>query len=66
MSSYSQVYPQEVRQLRVDLDVSLPVGWDRDISTIFKSSNIPIATREASGLIMNAITKKCLVFWEII
>jgi len=58
LSMYSQVYPQEARQLREDLDGNLPVGWDHDLSAIFESSNRPIATREASGLIMNAIAKK--------
>ena len=58
LSAYSQVYPQETRQLREDLDGNLPVGWDRDLSAVFESSNRPIATREASGLIMNAIAKK--------
>ena len=58
LSAYSQVYPQEARQLREDLDGNLPIGWDHDLSAIFESSNRPIATREASGLIMNAIAKK--------
>jgi transketolase len=58
MSAYRQVYPQEARQLQEDLDGNLPVGWDNDLPAILESSNSPIATREASGLIMNAIAKK--------
>ena len=58
LAAYSQVYPQEARQLREDLEGNLPVGWDDDLPAIFESSNSPIATREASGLIMNTIAKK--------
>ena len=58
ITSYRQVYPQEARQLAEDLAGNLPVGWENDLSSLFKSSNKPMATREASGLIMNEIAKK--------
>ena len=58
MTSYRQVYPQEAHQLVEDLSGNLPLGWDHDLSTMFSSSNKPIATREASGLIMNEIAKR--------
>ena len=58
MAAYRKVYPQEVRQLAEDLGGNLPSGWEHDLSAMFNSSNKPIATREASGLIMNAIAKK--------
>jgi transketolase len=58
MEAYLKVYPQEARQLREDLVGTLPVGWDHELSVMFKSSNKPMATREASGFIMNEIAKK--------
>ena len=58
ITTYRQVYPQEARQLAEDLGGNLPVGWDYDLPRMFTSSNKPMATREASGLIMNEIAKK--------
>ena len=58
MAAYRQIYPQEARQLAVDLAGNLPMGWEHDLSALFKSSSKPMATREASGLIMNEIAKK--------
>ena len=58
MAAYRQVYPQEARQLAEDLSGNLPAGWDHDLSMMFKSPSKPMATREASGLIMNEIAKK--------
>jgi len=34
LAAYSQVYPQEARQLREDLEGNLPVGWDDDLPAI--------------------------------
>ena len=58
MATYRQVYPQEARQLAEDLEGNLPIGWDDKLSSMFNSSSKPIATREASGLVMNEIVKK--------
>jgi transketolase len=56
MASYRQAYPREARQLEEDLRGDLPEGWDRGLSEMFKPDK-PIATREASGLVMNTIAK---------
>ncbi|MFQ6029746.1 MAG: transketolase C-terminal domain-containing protein, partial [Dehalococcoidia bacterium] len=36
----------------------LPSGWDQDLSQIFAEADRPIATREASGRVMNAIVER--------
>ena len=58
LATYSEVYPKEAKQLLEDLEGNMPVGWDNELDTMFESVNKPIATRDASGLIMNAIAKK--------
>ncbi|MFC1899526.1 transketolase [Chloroflexota bacterium] len=58
MTAYRQDYPQEARQLAEDLEGNLPDGWDCDLCEMFKTGSKAIATREASGLIMNTIAKK--------
>jgi len=58
LATYSEVYPKEAKQLLEDLEGNIPVGWDNELDTMFESVNKPIATRDASGLIMNAIAKK--------
>ena len=62
IAAYRQAYPKEARQLAEDLSGNLPAGWVHDLSTMFKSPGKPIATREASGLVMNEIAKKVHAF----
>ncbi len=57
MAAYRRTYPREARQLEADLRGDLPDGWDKGLSDMFKPSDKPVATREASGLVMNAIAK---------
>ena len=45
-----------------DLRGDLPEGWDRDLASIFESQDKPIATREASGRVMNAIAQRVHAF----
>jgi transketolase len=60
--AYRQAYPDEARQLDEALRGALPQGWDRDLSDLFKAGDPPIATREASGRVMNAISQKVHAF----
>ena len=55
MADYRQTFPQETVQLERDLSGELPVGWDESLADMFKGQSRPIATREASGRVMNAI-----------
>jgi len=58
MAAYSQAYPQEARQLEADLKGELPQDWDSDLEGMFQAGGKNIATRAASGLVLNAIAEK--------
>ena len=58
MEAYRKAYPEEARQLEGGLRGDLPEGWDEGLTDLFKAEDKPIATREASGRVMNAIAQK--------
>jgi len=62
LEAYRQAYPDESRQLEEDLSENLPEAWDRDLDDLFKTTEKPVATREASGRVMNAIVQKVHAF----
>ena len=53
-AAYAQAYPEAVAELRGVLDGELPEGWDEEIPE-FKPTDKPIATRQASGMVINAL-----------
>ena len=58
LDAYHQAFPNEARQLEEELRGDVPNGWDRDLPGLFKAGDKPIATREASGRVMNAIVER--------
>ena len=60
--AYQQTYPEEARQLEIDLSGDLPQDWDSSLSDLFASEDKPVATREASGRVMNGIAKRVHAF----
>jgi transketolase len=58
MKAYRQAYPQEAQQLEQDIEEKLPQGWDAELAGLFKGGDKPVATREASGRVLNAIAGK--------
>lgn len=58
LKAYRQAYPHKARQLEEDLRGDLPEGWDDGLTDLFKAEDKPIATRTASGRVMNAIAPK--------
>ena len=62
LKAYRQAYPEEARQLEEALSGELPKGWDRGLADLFKPGDKPIATREASGQVMNAIADQVHTF----
>ncbi|MDP2730952.1 MAG: transketolase [Dehalococcoidales bacterium] len=58
LEAYRKAYPREAEQLEKDLRGDLPNGWDYELNTLFRESNKPIATRSASGQVMNAIAQR--------
>lgn len=55
---YKKAYSDEAQRLEEDLSGELPAGWDSDLDKLFQPTEKPIATRVASGKIMNAISTK--------
>ena len=58
LEAYRHAYPNEARQFDEDLSGDLPEGWSRELDGLFKTTEKPIATREASGQVMNAIVQR--------
>ena len=58
MDAYRRAYPKEAEQLEIDLRGELPKGWASNLASLFGAAQKPIATREASGQVMNAIVQR--------
>ena len=58
MEEYHLEYPTEAARLEIDLSGNLHDGWDEDLEELFSAVDSPIATREASGRVMNAIVDR--------
>jgi transketolase len=58
LEAYRRAYPEEARQLENDLSGELSEGWDEVLDNLFDTDDKPLATREASGRVMNAIVTK--------
>jgi transketolase len=56
-AAYAKTYPAEAAQIDLIRNRGLPQGWDGDIPT-FAPDPKGIATREASGKVLNAIAAK--------
>lgn len=57
MAAYGQAYPELAQELKLRLHGDLPPGWDADIP-VFAADVKGIATRVASGAVMNAIAPR--------
>ena len=55
-SEFREAFPEEAQQLDDALQGRLPAGWEDALNGMFENSD-PIATRSASGQVMNAISK---------
>ncbi|MFC2012588.1 transketolase, partial [Chloroflexota bacterium] len=58
LDDYRKAYPDEARQLEQDLSGDLPDGWDEGLDSLFQNTEKPVATRSASGDIMNVIAPR--------
>jgi transketolase len=56
--SYQAAYPDVCKQLAEDLNGELPRNWDEGLDTLFTDCSITLATREASGQIINQIAPR--------
>ena len=62
LKSYGIAFPEDARRLEAQLRGDLPVGWDDSLQKLFDPGDRPIATREASGQVMNAIVESVHAF----
>ncbi|MCH8207112.1 MAG: transketolase [Chloroflexi bacterium] len=58
MADYRRAHPDEAARLSEALSGDLPEGWDGELHTLFGPGDGPVATRDASGKVMNAISKR--------
>jgi transketolase len=57
MQAYAEAFPDLARELRQRMSADLPAGWDADIP-VFPADATGLATRAASGTIMNAMAAR--------
>ena len=55
-SEFREAFPEDAQQLDDSLHGRLPIGWEDGLTGMFENSD-PIATRSASGQVMNAISR---------
>lgn len=58
LETYRTAYPEEADKLEEALNGTLPEAWDHDLADLFNPGDKPVATREASGRVMNAIVER--------
>ena len=58
LEAYRQSFPEAAAQLEEALTGDLPEGWDRDLDELFSAADKPMATREASGRVMNTVAER--------
>ncbi|MEN8614639.1 transketolase [Dehalogenimonas sp. THU2] len=56
--AYAANFPAQAAQFRSFLEGNLPASWNDGLETFFKAGDKPLATREASGKVLNLIGKK--------
>ena len=62
LEEYGHVFPMEGIMLKQELKGDLPVNWDAELPHLFDKEVKPMATRVASGKVMNAIVKRVHAF----
>ncbi len=60
-SEYREAFPEDAQQLDDALRGKLPDGWEDGLNGLFEKPD-PIATRSASSVVMNAISKSVPAF----
>jgi transketolase len=58
LDNYKKVHPEQGARLEGELNGMLPKGWNKGLSTLFNDSDKPMATRQASGKVLNLLAKR--------
>ena len=56
MAAYRKAYPEEAARLDEALSGELPEGWDKGLGELFRGEEKPVALRNASGAVLNAVS----------
>lgn len=54
-SAWKKAYPAEAQTFQTQLSGDLPEGWSNGLTNLFNAGDKPIASREASGKVLNAL-----------
>jgi transketolase len=58
MEAYGREFPELAAQLETQLDGELPTDWEEGLGELFAPGAEPIATRAASGQVLNALAQR--------
>ncbi|MCH8351667.1 MAG: transketolase [Chloroflexi bacterium] len=62
LEAYRSAYPAEAAQLEEAWQGDPPQGWDQGLAELFSAGDRPVATRVASGRVMNVISEQVPFF----
>ncbi|MCI0867942.1 MAG: transketolase [Chloroflexi bacterium] len=62
LEAYRSAYPAEATQLEEAWQGDPPQGWDQGLAELFSAGDRPVATRVASGRVMNVISEQVPFF----
>lgn len=58
MDAYALEYPDLAEQFQTQVRGELPDGWDEGLADLFPPDTAPMATRNASGQVLNALVQR--------
>ena len=58
LEDYRKSFPEAARELEGFLSGELPEGWAQGLSDLFQAADKPMATREASGRVLNTVAHR--------
>ena len=58
LAAYAVAYPELAAQFDRQQRGELPAEWDADLDSLFPAGTKPVATRAASGTVLNALAKR--------
>ncbi len=58
LEEYGRSYPDMAQRFKRQITGELPIDWDKELPGLFKSENAPMATRDASGKVLNALVQR--------